>query len=153
MHQFQHTEGTWISNMERNWQMFLRWTEGSDVIGWDLGPRRVDVRVVGGKLSCVSLERGCDLDKEDFRTSDVPAVPSVLLLLVLNCNRDNPRSSLWRHPLSNSFSYRSVDCDSISIGELQRWTHVQQTHSVNASDCIVGQVWHPAEWMRRDICR
>lgn len=55
----------------------------------------MDMRVVGGKLSGVSLERGCDLDKEDFRTSDVPAVPSVLLLLlVLNGNHDNPRSSL-----------------------------------------------------------
>jgi hypothetical protein len=55
------------------------------------------MRVVGGKLSGVSLERGCDLDKDDFRTSDVPAVPSVLLLLlllVLNGNHDNPRSSL-----------------------------------------------------------
>jgi hypothetical protein len=59
-----------------------------------VGPCSVDVRVVGGKLSGVSLERGCDLDKEDFRTSDVPAVPSVLLLLVLNGNHDNPRSSL-----------------------------------------------------------
>lgn len=52
--------------------------------------------MVGGKLSGVSQERGCDLDKEDFRTSDVPAVPSVLLLLVLvlKGNHDKPRSSL-----------------------------------------------------------
>jgi len=59
-----------------------------------LGPCLVDVRVVGGKLGGVTLEHGCDLDKEDFRTSDVPAVPSLLLILVLNGNHDNPRSSL-----------------------------------------------------------